>query len=502
MAAKKTSDGLARPAISRTRERADNRLAWRAGLLAAFAAAALGVWLLRAPLHAMPLERDEGAYAVIARDWLDGFVPYRDRFDHKPPFVYAAYAPPALAADPVVAIRRWASAWLIATMAAAWWAGARFWRSGAAGLVAAILVGAWGSGIMAQGITFNTEAIMLLPAVLALGASVLAFGETRHPRLALLASGALLALAALGKPVGVLLAPAVLLAPLLAGDTWRRRAADLGLVLAGVALVLGPLVIYFAAKGALDDAVTALWDYNLRYASDSAQQNPQGLIATLWPVWRPFWPLAALAVVGGLAASPKKGRWRPVTVALLWSAGLIGGAVASLRPYPHYYLAAVPALAVWAGGIGALPFTRWRAANAGLAVAAALALCLPPAATLRPFRAEAPAAQIARLYGVDGRAFFANAPKVSQWITANVGPDASVWVWAAEPQIYLIGGFAVPARFPYDYPLALLPGARAETLAALASAPPEVIVTYGDVFPEGLGGLTLAHGYEVRARFD
>jgi len=433
---------------------------------------------------------------------MQGFVPYRDRFDHKPPFVYAAYAPPTLAADPVVAIRRWASLWLIATMAASWWAAARFWRSGAAGLVAAILVGVWGSGIMAQGITFNTEAIMLLPAILALGAALLAFGETQNPRLAMLASGALLALAALGKPVGALLAPAVLLAPIVDGDTWRRRASDLALVVGGALLVLAPLAGYFAAKGALDDAVTALWDYNLRYASDSAQGNPDGLIKTLWPVWRPFWPLAALAAIGGLAASLKGRRWRPVVIALLWSAGLIGGAIASLRPYPHYYLAAVPALALWAGGIGALRFTPWRALNAALAAGAALALCLPPIQTLRPFRSETPAAQIARLYGVDGRAFFAHAPKVSQWIAANVGPEASVWVWAAEPEIYLIGGFAVPTRFPYDYPLALLPGARAEALAALEAAPPQVIVTYGSVFPEGLGGLTLAHGYEVRARFD
>src|ERR671922_2576087 len=62
-------------------------------------------WWLRGPLHHLPLERDEGAYAVIATRWLAGDVPYRDLFDHKPPLIYVIYALARLVpADPVGAI--------------------------------------------------------------------------------------------------------------------------------------------------------------------------------------------------------------------------------------------------------------------------------------------------------------------------------------------------------------------------------------------------------------
>src|SRR5947199_2707664 len=48
--------------------------------------------LLRWPIAAVPLERDEGEYAYIAQRWALGEVPYRDSFDQKPPGVFAAYA--------------------------------------------------------------------------------------------------------------------------------------------------------------------------------------------------------------------------------------------------------------------------------------------------------------------------------------------------------------------------------------------------------------------------
>lgn len=48
--------------------------------------------LLRAAGADVPLERDEGEYAYIAWQWLEGVVPYVEPFDQKPPAVFAAYA--------------------------------------------------------------------------------------------------------------------------------------------------------------------------------------------------------------------------------------------------------------------------------------------------------------------------------------------------------------------------------------------------------------------------
>src|SRR6478672_6728299 len=48
--------------------------------------------VIRWPIAAMPLERDEGEYAYIAQRWWLGDVPYRDSFDQKPPGAFVAYA--------------------------------------------------------------------------------------------------------------------------------------------------------------------------------------------------------------------------------------------------------------------------------------------------------------------------------------------------------------------------------------------------------------------------
>ena len=64
---------------------------WRPADWAGFAAVCLFALLLRVPVAAMPLERDEGEYAYIAQQWLQGGLPYRDSFDQKPPGVHLMY---------------------------------------------------------------------------------------------------------------------------------------------------------------------------------------------------------------------------------------------------------------------------------------------------------------------------------------------------------------------------------------------------------------------------
>ncbi|MEE8385969.1 MAG: hypothetical protein V3S01_08630, partial [Dehalococcoidia bacterium] len=59
----------------------------RARLLAVGVLLALSVLPLvfLAPLFDAPFDPDQGAYATIARGWLDGAIPYRDLWDNKGP---------------------------------------------------------------------------------------------------------------------------------------------------------------------------------------------------------------------------------------------------------------------------------------------------------------------------------------------------------------------------------------------------------------------------------
>ncbi|NJN65437.1 MAG: glycosyltransferase family 39 protein, partial [Chloroflexaceae bacterium] len=160
-------------------------------------------WWLRSPMHALPLERDEGAYAVIAVRWMAGDIPYRDLFDHKPPLVYLVYGLARFCSpDPVRAIRMLATLYLLASGVVVFLTGWRLYgRWSAVGALALFL--AYGSSWRFQGLTFNSEAIMTLPAML--GCLFAVWGmQVRRPWLFALAGG-WVGLAALAKPVGVLL---------------------------------------------------------------------------------------------------------------------------------------------------------------------------------------------------------------------------------------------------------------------------------------------------------
>ncbi|HEX9370413.1 MAG TPA: glycosyltransferase family 39 protein, partial [Roseiflexaceae bacterium] len=208
-----------------------NALALGACLL--LAALACG---LRSPLHDLPLERDEGAYAIIATRWLAGDALYRDLFDHKPPLVYLVFAlARILPGDAVRAIRELATLYLLlvsfAVLALGWRLYGRW-----PGVAAQALVLAYGTSRAFEGLTFNSESVLILPATL--GCLLVVVGmQGRRPALFGWA-GMCVGLAVASKPVGaVLLAPQVL-APLMVPWPWRRRLAGASLGLAGAALPL------------------------------------------------------------------------------------------------------------------------------------------------------------------------------------------------------------------------------------------------------------------------
>ncbi|GAB4208820.1 MAG: hypothetical protein OHK0022_38910 [Roseiflexaceae bacterium] len=454
---------------------------------------ALG-WLLRAPLHGMPLERDEGAYVLIAQRWQAGDVLYRDLFDHKPPLVYLAYSPAlALPGDPVVAVRLVATLVLLAT-GTALLALALLLYGRAAGLAALALLLAYGSSLRFQGLTFNSEAVLALPATLAALLAVLALRAASPGLLGLAGVGVGLAICA--KPVGLALLPPLLLTALLL-PRCRLRAALLGL--AGALLPGLAFALLFWQQGALPAARQALLEYNQLYAAESLGFGWDP--AWLWRIQAPMLALALPAGAGILVAlrQIRTPHWRAAAQPLvaLWGLALLAGALLSLRAYPHYYLAAVPLLCLWAGaGFAALRRLRLGRLAAPLLLAA---LLVPPLREVWPLRAQTPAQQIAALYGKDGELFFAPAADVAATIAARVPPEQPIFVWAAEPQIYYLARRRPTVRFVYDYPVDRLPGARDELLARLRSDPPPLIVTYHTVRPIGSQPFLDDYGYRLRA---
>lgn len=468
-------------------------------------------WIARSPLHQMPLERDEGAYALIATRWLAGDVPYRDLFDHKPPFVYLVYAlAHLLPGDAVSSIRVLATLYLLAGALALLALGLRLFDRWTA-LAAMTIFLAYGSSLRFQGITFNTEAIMLLPAILAGLFFVRAIQDRRHVPLVL--SGFCVGLAILAKPVGGLLVPALGLALLAMPLPWRYRFVGSGLLLVGLLLAALPFGIYFWSQEALGAARAALVDYNRLYLQETAAHIDW---RRLWRIWQTMLVLAVPALLGLLCIFTRRAWRTPAHVALvLWGLALLATTVLSLRPYQHYYLAALPACALWSAtliatlarlvsrpprrGSSATVSTQGMLVRGGVSLALLVGLIAPAAREVWSMRALSPDEQVIALYGDDGLNFFAQSAEVSHYLAERTAPDDPIFVWASEPQIYYLAQRQPATRFIYDYPLAALPAARAEALALLERRLPPFIITYYCVRPLDSDRFFRDNGYRLLA---
>src|SRR5260370_10944012 len=135
---------------------------WRLELLSL--ALVFGVsLLLRWPIAAIPLERDEGEYAYIAQRWLSGEVPYQGSFDQKPPGVFAVYATILRFAGTSPAAIQWAAQlYTLGTLALVFLLGRRLF-SPLVGLLAALLTALLTTDAGMWCNAANTELFMLLP---------------------------------------------------------------------------------------------------------------------------------------------------------------------------------------------------------------------------------------------------------------------------------------------------------------------------------------------------
>jgi len=473
-----------------------HRLATQALIAAVIALVALG-WWMRSPLHHMPLERDEGAYALIAARWLAGDRLYADVFDHKPPLIYLVYALAwLLPGGSVGAIRTLATLYMLATGLVLFALGWRLYGRWAAANALAVFL-AYGSSLSFQGLTFNTESVMALPA---LAGCLLLVWSMQRKQLALLGLAGLCAgLAAAAKPVGAILLAPLCLAPLLLCWPWRRRLAAAALGLGAALLPLLTIAIALWTQGALPAAFEALITYNRLYAAESASDwDP----SSLWRMWAPMLALGLPALVGLIATLLKPG-WHTAahTIAALWGLALLATALLSLRAFPHYYMAAVPWLSLWSGALivalGQLRWLeRWPARLLGMALLCAL--LAPPVREIWPLRTLSPDQQIRTLYGLDGDQFFWPAAEVAAFLAARVPPDQPIFVWAAEPEIYYLARRRPATRFVYDYPIDRLPGARDAVLTTLRQTPPKWLITYRGVRPIGFHPFANDYGYRLQ----
>ncbi len=269
----------------------------------------------------------------------------------------------------------------------------------------------------------------------------------------------------------------------------------------GFAVVGGATLVPIALGGGLGELRFIFFEYNREFIRVAVDE----LTAGGWPAvlaWLLTYPATAYGLtclVLGLVAWSDR-RLRPVAwLGLAWVLAAWIFARAGVRPYPHYFIATVPPLALLAGaGVSALP---GRAAATGPLVAAIVVagVCLPLAVDGWRASLEIPVAQRWMGREVPALAPAADAARVVRRVTA---PGDRIYIHTAA----LYGGqtiYWLTGRRPADrlmYPGDMVPPRYEEVAARLAADPPAALVMMPGAPPGALDEAVVNGRMKIVAR--
>ena len=304
----------------------------RLGIIAASLLVAFGAALL---VLSFGHGRDQSIYTLVAREVLDGRMPYRDAFDFKPPGIFLVYAVGRLlsGASPV-GIRAVEVVAMLANAAALLRLAKRELGDEIIGWIAA----AFACGIHAQLDFWHTGQPETFGGPLGLWAIVLACeagraeGAGRRVRL-LLTVGLLCGLAGLMKPPLVGTAPVAALLASWIHDVRARGATGeartllqrlrpavgaLAWVALGSIAPIAATALWFATKGALGDLYQVLFVFTPQYTKIGWEgSNPIRMVYHGFVEWLTVYSSAILVGMILTAIVPWPKRMRPLLVALL-----------------------------------------------------------------------------------------------------------------------------------------------------------------------------------------
>lgn len=461
-----------------------------------------GTLWLRAPSLAHPIwNLDEAIHSAVADKLLDGGVLYRDAIDQRTPLSYYVVAGLyALTGRNNFFALHVFTALLVAATAFLLWRIGRASRHPGVGGWAAVLYATLATTLFYQGDAnaFNTEWLVAFFTA----SAALAWLKARATRAGrwLIASGALLGLAFLSKQPALLdaVAPVAALVYL----CWRDRSERRQLLARVASLVVGWLIpvaltaAYFAAHGALGDAVYYTWTYNVTlYGPEIATSDRIASAMRLW------WSLSdeAPAILGTLIVAAALSAYRLVqrtptadeqrdqpfrAYVAAWALTSFAGAVSGGRGFEHYFVQPLPALCLlaaallgWVAGMSLAPHrrrsTRVVAAAVVTLVVVTLGLSVLP--------------QRERGLPLD------TSVRTAQFISQAAPPSETLFVWGYHPEFYAFSGRKPASRFVYgsfltgmipwtnvavgrDTSYAIVPGAMDTLLAELDAARPMFFV--------------------------
>ncbi len=418
------------------------------------AAGTLGVALTFSPLNMPTPPRDSGVFLYIGWRILNGELPYRDIWDHKPPLIYYIDAL-GLSMTPHSAWGVWLLGWIALSIAA--YLGFRLART-TVGTVPAIL----GSFLLLLTALFllpggNLTEEYALPLQFACLWLIHDFESGRFPQRRLFLIGIVSGLAFFTKQTTIGIGAAIVLyltADRLSSRRVSQLLRELLAILAGGLTVCMVVVAFFAAHGALREFWSAVFGFNFAYVS-SGGTIPSHLISLLLAIspvpW--VWWLLVLSLIGyavGLLIFAHRNRWSPNWMALL-CVGLLDLPLefalflASSRLYRHYLISILPALSLFSalafwGLFSRLP--RWARTDLikGIFTVAFIGVFLGSSSAV-----------IAGLTRDLGK--LRPTQSLIREVTTSTSPDDTVQVWGNEASLNYAAYRRSPSRFVYLTPL-------------------------------------------------
>ncbi|MBT3182816.1 MAG: hypothetical protein HN337_09980 [Deltaproteobacteria bacterium] len=392
------------------------------------------------------LNIDEADFAVQTAVWMDGGKPYIDFVEKKPPLIHMAYALAFEAggvwnmqAVHILFMLIVIATGLILVLAAERVGGSK------ARLPALLLFTAYQSGYdLNDFLAANTETLMNLFCAASIYFAAAGL-KIRKQSSGWLTSGMMAGIACLAKPVAVVMIPAIVVGIISVRpkiDTFKTILKNIGLTTSGFIIPLALCAFYLLGIGALEDAIRWVWLENVSYAT-SMQSLSETLAmgATRIGIYvaasLPLWILA----LGHIVKFIRRGDL-PAGEAVLFTWILLSFITVSLggRFFPHYFLQFIPPLTI----LAALGYTSWFAPFFRKKVALLR--------TITYVVLIGPIVGFLALHVIEIRKLpkkVAAERTIGAFISKTTLPDAKIFVWGHNSDIYFYSKRVPASRFSY-----------------------------------------------------
>jgi hypothetical protein len=443
--------------------------------------------VIRGRLLSVPLERDEGEYAYIAQQMLNGVPPYVSAYSMKLPGIYVVYALiMTLFGQTHTGIHLGLLIFNAATIFVVFLLAKKLFGS-----IAAVAAGGAYSvlSMTAQvtGLWANAEHFVVLPALVGLLLICNSNGKIGYVRL--LIAGLLFGLAFIIKQHGIFF-PMFGALYLLYSGLRNKPIKWIKVIVAQIVFAAGavtPFVLvcfFFWRNGTFDKFWFWTFTYAHEYATSVSLSDAWKIFnEQIHPIITEAFFIWLLAIAGLFAVTIVK-RYRQWAV---FAAGLLVFSFLAVCPgfyfREHYFIFLLPVVAILAGvALSAIDglFQRIMPALPRVVITGAIGLGAAGYSLYqqRTYLFYNPPETVCRIvYGANP---FPESLRIAEFIRNNTGPNDTVAVVGSEPQIYFYSGRRSATSYIYMYPLmepnSSAKGMQQEMISQIEAAKPKIMV--------------------------